>query len=165
MYPHTHHLTDQPILDVRHLTVVYGQLHVVDDLTFHLHPGERVAVVGPNGAGKSTLFKVVAGVLPPTSGEVQIYGNGPSKHLCIAYIPQRTASGLELSCQCGRCGDDGAGGKMKPFSWPTHNDYEAVTRHWKPLIFVIFRNGRSASFPAGSSSACSSRAPWHRRPN
>ena len=109
MYQHTDHHKDQPILDVRHLNVVYGQVAVLDDLTFHLHSGERVAVVGPNGAGKSTLFKVVAGVLPPTSGDVQIYGNGPSEHLCIAYIPQRTAGGLAFSCERFGCGDDGTG--------------------------------------------------------
>ena len=52
--------------------------------------GERVAVVGPNGAGKSTLFKEVSGVLPPTSGEVKIFGSRPGGHVCIAYIPQRS---------------------------------------------------------------------------
>jgi manganese/iron transport system ATP-binding protein len=49
-----------------------------------------VAVVGPNGAGKSTLFKVIAGVLVPTSGEVTVAGHTPSCHICIAYVPQRS---------------------------------------------------------------------------
>ncbi len=56
MYPHTHHQPNKPILDVQHITVRYNGQAALDDLTFHLHAGERVAVVGPNGAGKSTLF-------------------------------------------------------------------------------------------------------------
>jgi ABC-type Mn2+/Zn2+ transport system ATPase subunit len=63
MYPDTQHQTNQPILDVSHLSVRYDGPAALEEITFHLHEGERVAVVGPNGAGKSTLFKVVAGVL------------------------------------------------------------------------------------------------------
>lgn len=88
--PHFHHRTDQPVLDVLHLNVQYNHQFALEDITFHLHAGERVAVVGPNGAGKSTLFKVVSGVLAPTSGEVNVYGSGPSGHVCIGYVPQRS---------------------------------------------------------------------------
>jgi manganese/iron transport system ATP-binding protein len=148
MYPHTHHLTDQPILDVRRLTVAYGQLNVVDDLTFHLHAGERVAVVGPNGAGKSTLFKVVSGVLTPTSGEVQIYGNGPSKHLCIAYIPQRTAVDWRFPVNVSDVVMMGRAAKMKPFSWPTHTDYQAVNRALE-IVDLRSLSGRQISQLSG----------------
>jgi ABC-type Mn2+/Zn2+ transport system ATPase subunit len=75
MYPHTHHQPNTPILDVQHITVRYNGRAAIEDITFHLHEGERVAVVGPNGAGKSTLFKVVAGVLQPGAGEVNIFGS------------------------------------------------------------------------------------------
>jgi manganese/iron transport system ATP-binding protein len=126
MYPHTEHQINKPILDVRNLSVDYGSVHVLDDLTFHLHQGERVAVVGPNGAGKSTLFKVVAGVLPPTSGEVQIFGNVPNKHLCIAYIPQRTQVDWRFPVNVSDVVMMGRAAKMKAFSWPLHGDYQAV---------------------------------------
>ena len=90
MYPHVHHQIDQPILDVSNLSVHYEGRSALDDITFHLNAGLRVAVVGPNGAGKSTLFKVVAGVLPSNSGTVRVYGSGPGGHVCIAYLPQRS---------------------------------------------------------------------------
>ncbi len=86
----TTHDLDQPILDIRRLSVTIAGHPVLEDLTFHLHVGERVAVLGPNGAGKSTLFKVIAGVLSPSSGQVNVYGSTSSRHNCIAYIPQRT---------------------------------------------------------------------------
>ena len=77
MYPHTHHQPNEPILDVQHITVRYDGRVALEDITFHLHEGERIAVVGPNGAGKSTLFKVVSGVLQPSAGEVNIFGSRP----------------------------------------------------------------------------------------
>jgi len=128
MYPHTDHHVDQPILDIQKLSVVYGTLPVLEQLTFHLHPGERVAVVGPNGAGKSTLFKVIAGVLIPSSGQVQVYGSIPGKHVCIAYIPQRTQVDWHFPVNVSDVVMMGRAAKMKPFSWPSRGDYQAVNR-------------------------------------
>lgn len=88
--PHISHQVDQPILNVHHLSVQYGDFIALEDVTFHLHVGERIAVVGPNGAGKSTLFKVIAGVIRPTAGEVHVYGSSPAHHICIGYVPQRS---------------------------------------------------------------------------
>lgn len=78
-------------MTVRNLVVRYpgSSQTALEDISFELKAGERVAVVGPNGAGKSTLFKVIAGVLQPTAGNVRIYGQEPGRHVCIAYIPQR----------------------------------------------------------------------------
>ena len=54
--------------------VVYETLWALDDVSFEIAKGEVFGVVGPNGAGKSTLMKVIAGVLPPTSGRVIVEG-------------------------------------------------------------------------------------------
>jgi len=45
MYPHANHKEDQPILDIQKLTVRYDGRYALDGITFHLHPGELVAVV------------------------------------------------------------------------------------------------------------------------
>ncbi len=84
------HVADAAILEVLELTVGYNGTTALDHVSFRLQLGERVAVVGPNGAGKSTLFKVIAGVLDPTSGEVRVAGCSPKSHICIAYVPQRS---------------------------------------------------------------------------
>jgi ABC-2 type transport system ATP-binding protein len=49
----------------------------VDDLSFSIEAGERVAFVGPNGAGKSTTIKVLSGILQPTAGDVRVLGLDP----------------------------------------------------------------------------------------
>ncbi len=83
------HLPDAPLFDASHVTVRYGQQTALDDLSFTLNVGERVAVVGPNGAGKSTLFKLIVGEIRPDNGSANLYGSNPAEHLCVAYVPQR----------------------------------------------------------------------------
>jgi manganese/iron transport system ATP-binding protein len=78
------------MLEASHVSVHYNGRPALEDVSFRLAGSERVAVVGPNGAGKSTLFKVIAGVLNPTAGEVMIAGHCPGGHICIAYVPQRS---------------------------------------------------------------------------
>jgi manganese/iron transport system ATP-binding protein len=84
------HRPDAPVIDFAGVSVRYAGDPALDNLTFSLARGERTAIVGPNGAGKSTLLKVIAGIVPPTGGEVRIYGYGARGHICIGYVPQRT---------------------------------------------------------------------------
>jgi branched-chain amino acid transport system ATP-binding protein len=56
------------------LTVGYGALAAVRDITLEVRPGEVVALIGPNGAGKTTLLLGIAGVLKPSRGKVYWYG-------------------------------------------------------------------------------------------
>lgn len=126
MYPHANHKTDQPILDVHKLTVRYDGHTALEDVTFHLHAGERVAVVGPNGAGKSTLFKVVAGVLAPTSGTVTISGSGPAAHVCIGYVPQRNHVDWNFPVSVADVVMMGRSAIMGALRWPSQRDWEYV---------------------------------------
>jgi manganese/iron transport system ATP-binding protein len=88
--PHAHR-TDAAVVSFDRVSVRYnGAPPALDEVTFALQPGERVAIVGPNGAGKSTLLKVVAGILAPSGGRADIYGYGPGGHICIGYVPQRS---------------------------------------------------------------------------
>lgn len=128
MYPHTHHQLNKPILDVQHISVRYNGQTALEDITFHLHEGERVAVVGPNGAGKSTLFKVVAGVLQPSTGEVDIFGSRPRGHSCIAYIPQRSQVDWNFPVSVADVVMMGRSAKLGPLNWPHKKDWEHVQR-------------------------------------
>jgi ABC-type Mn2+/Zn2+ transport system ATPase subunit len=74
-----------PILEVRDLTVSYDGRPALEDVSFGVEEGERVAVVGPNGAGKSTLFKALVGLLPSRRGQIET--NGAE----FGYVTQRSA--------------------------------------------------------------------------
>lgn len=126
MYPHIDHQKDQPILDVRDVHFRYNGRAALEKITFHLHVGERVAVVGPNGAGKSTLFKVVAGVLQPNSGQVTISGSQPSVHSCIAYIPQRSQVDWNFPVNVADVVMMGRSAKLGPLGWPKKQDWNFV---------------------------------------
>lgn len=81
-------------LELTHISANYGKGQpVLSDVSFSVQPGERVAVVGPNGAGKSTLFKVIVGLLPHLTGDVQVHGHSHHAGDCpaIGYVPQREA--------------------------------------------------------------------------
>ncbi len=73
----------EPILETREVLKSYsnaGQIiQAVDHVSFAVRPGEFVALVGPSGSGKTTLLALLAGLLQPTSGEVQIGGQQLSK--------------------------------------------------------------------------------------
>jgi branched-chain amino acid transport system ATP-binding protein len=62
------------MLEVRNLVKDFGGLRAVDNLTLALDEGEILGLIGPNGAGKSTAFNCIAGVYPPTTGEIYFKG-------------------------------------------------------------------------------------------
>jgi manganese/iron transport system ATP-binding protein len=77
-------------LDVHNISVSYGSRKAIENMSFSINHGERVAVIGPNGAGKSTLFKALIGLISPESGKIFIHGQPLGHHFdCVAFIPQR----------------------------------------------------------------------------
>ncbi len=123
---HIKHLEDTSILDISNLFVRFDSRLALDDVSFQLHQGERVAVVGPNGAGKSTLFKAIAGVLKPISGEIKVYGHGPGGHICIAYLSQRSQVDWSFPVTVSDVVMMGRIGKLGLLRWPKHRDWEIV---------------------------------------
>ena len=63
------------MLDVRDVTVRFGERTVLQHVSLHLDAAEVVAVLGPSGCGKSTLLRVIAGLLRPDTGSVWLDGN------------------------------------------------------------------------------------------
>jgi len=63
------------VIEVSHLTKHYEPKHVLEDVSFTIDRGDRIALVGANGAGKSTLIRMLAGLEPPTSGEIKLGHN------------------------------------------------------------------------------------------
>ena len=62
------------VLEVDAVTLKFGGVTALDDVSFHINEGEILGLIGPNGAGKTTCFNVTTGVDQPTSGEVRFEG-------------------------------------------------------------------------------------------
>ncbi|MCF0166912.1 MAG: ABC-F family ATP-binding cassette domain-containing protein [Bacteroidales bacterium] len=71
------------MISINNLTVAFGGFTLLDDISFHVSPGEHMALVGKNGAGKSTILKLIAGLESPTSGVIS-HRSG----LTVGYLPQ-----------------------------------------------------------------------------
>jgi manganese/iron transport system ATP-binding protein len=126
VFHHVTHQADSPSLFANGLSVQYDGRMALEDVSFRVEPGERVAIVGPNGAGKSTLFKVIAGIISPKSGELRIYGEGPGGHICIAYVPQRTQVDWNFPVTVADVVMMGRIGRLGLFRWPKRRDWEFV---------------------------------------
>jgi len=62
-------------LELKNVTMQFGGVVAVDNLSMEINEGEIVALIGPNGAGKTTAFNVITGVYEPSNGELDFYGN------------------------------------------------------------------------------------------
>ncbi len=63
------------VLDVKNISKNYGEKRVLENVSFTIDRGDRIALVGINGAGKSTLMRILAGMEKPTSGEIRVGHN------------------------------------------------------------------------------------------
>ncbi|MEY4731316.1 MAG: hypothetical protein RL681_262 [Candidatus Parcubacteria bacterium] len=84
------------MLLVQGITKRFGQKIAVKDVSFEVRPGEIFALIGPNGSGKTTMVKLIAGLLHPTSGDIQIFGRSVTKDpvatkSVVGYIPDEPA--------------------------------------------------------------------------
>ena len=63
-----------PLVELRNMSIAFGGVRAVDDVSLDLHAGEVVGLLGHNGAGKSTLIKMLSGAYNADSGEIYING-------------------------------------------------------------------------------------------
>lgn len=146
--PHPHK-AGKPVLRLEGVTVEYESGIALDDLSFELCHGERLAVLGPNGAGKSTLFKVIAGVLRPSRGLVEVAGSEPGKHICIAYVPQRSQVDWNFPLRVMDVVMMGRVGRIGFFRFPTDRDKEIVHRALKTVRLETYANRQIGQLSGG----------------
>jgi len=82
-------------LDVREISVSYGGIHAVDDVSFEAERGRIIGFIGPNGAGKTTLFDAICGFATTASGRIQLDG----RDITALAPTDRARSGLGRSFQ------------------------------------------------------------------
>src|SRR2546425_648823 len=94
----------QTMIEVRDLTKTFGAVEAVRGISFRVEAGEIVGFLGPNGAGKTTTMRILAGIFPPTSGEVRIAGHDPlhdplACRGAVGYFPEYAPFYPDLSVQ------------------------------------------------------------------
>ncbi|MDC8759171.1 ABC transporter ATP-binding protein [Janthinobacterium fluminis] len=101
-------MTNRPAaVEVADVGKWYGEVHALDGVSLAVAPGEMFGLIGPNGAGKSTLFKLMLGLIAPSSGAVRVHGvpiaGGDFRQVRrrIGYLPESfvtydNLSGLEV---------------------------------------------------------------------
>ena len=83
------------LLDIRNISMHFGAIHALTDLSFTVNAGEVVGLMGDNGAGKSTMVKIIAGNFRPTEGEIAVEGE-----VCHFHRPvDARAKGIEVVYQ------------------------------------------------------------------
>ena len=86
-------------LSVRNLSIMFGGVHAVEDVSFDVEPGEVFAIIGPNGAGKSTIFNLISRLYEPSAGSIH-YGEQNLLQLPAHEVVQtgiaRTFQNIEL---------------------------------------------------------------------
>lgn len=80
------------VIEINHLTKMYGKARGIEDVSFHVEEGEIFGFIGPNGAGKSTTIRTLLSLIYPTSGNAKIFGKdiiefAPEIKKEIGYLP------------------------------------------------------------------------------
>jgi manganese/iron transport system ATP-binding protein len=137
------HVDTAPTVEADHVYVTYtpgsngrshdptrpqenGRQYALEDVSFRVAPGQRIAVVGPNGAGKSTLFKLIVGTLRPVRGDIRVYGRNPGHHICIAYVPQHNQIDWQFPVTAEDVVMMGRAGQIGLFRWARRRDWDIV---------------------------------------
>ena len=95
-------MTLPAMLEVRDVTKRFGPVEALGGISFAVRQGEIVGFLGPNGAGKTTTMRLLAGIFPPTSGEVRVAGRDPQRESlacrrAVGYFPEHAPHYPELS--------------------------------------------------------------------
>jgi branched-chain amino acid transport system ATP-binding protein len=149
------------LLELRDVTMQFGGLVAVNDVSLSLEPGALYGLIGPNGAGKTTLFNVITGVYCPTRGDVLLDGRsieGRPPHAISAAGIGRTFQNIRLFTALSVLDNvkvafdrkQKAGVFSAIFRGPTHtSEEERIDREARELL-AIFKLDHLAEAPASS---------------
>ena len=116
-----------PAVRLRAVTAGYDGRAAIEDVSIDIGTGSLVAILGPNGGGKSTILKVVAGLLRPWSGTVEVLGGPPGREAHrVAYVPQAEVVDWNFPVTVWDVVMMGRYPRLGPFRRPDAVDREAV---------------------------------------
>jgi branched-chain amino acid transport system permease protein len=137
------------ILELKHVTMDFGGIKAVDDLSLVLHEREILSIIGPNGAGKTTLFNLISGIYPPGIGSIYFEGReitGLKPHQIVKAGISRTFQNLRLfnkmsvldNAKVGQFCKTSAGPLSILFHLPLHKKEEKETDQKAKEVLGLF---------------------------
>jgi manganese/zinc/iron transport system ATP- binding protein len=139
-----------PALELHDLTVSYAKKPVLYGVDVQVPQGALVGIIGPNGAGKSTMIRAIMGLLPLSSGWVQIFGESfeKARHR-VGYVPQREQVDWDFPVNVMDVVMMGRYGRLGWLKRPTREDRRIAEESLEKVGMLPFRNRQIANLSGG----------------
>jgi zinc/manganese transport system ATP-binding protein len=139
-----------PVLRLDGIEVVLSGRAILHDVRFAVGPGELVGLIGSNGAGKTTIFRVILGLLEPTSGRVLIDARPrPRRNRSVGYVPQKIALDPDMPMRARDLVGLGLDGFRLGVSLPSRHRRELVDEMLHAVDATRFADSRVGSLSGG----------------
>ena len=139
-----------PAIQVKDLTVSYGPVPALLDISVSIPAGKLVGVIGPNGSGKSTLIKTILGFVKPDVGTVELFGKDVSLAKGkVAYVPQRGAVDWDFPVTVREVAVMGRYGHRKWWRDLTREDYRHADQALEKVRMSEFKKRQIGQLSGG----------------
>ena len=130
-------------IEIRNLTVAYGENIALENLNLDVEAGSLMALVGPNGAGKSTLIKTILKFLKQITGEIKINGK------TLAYVPQRNSVDWDFPTTLFDVVEMGCYGRVGLFKRVSKEEKQKVLKAIEQVGMLDFKDRQISELSGG----------------
>ena len=130
-------------IEIRNLTVAYGENIALENLNLDIEAGSLMALVGPNGAGKSTLIKTILKFLKQITGEIKINGK------TLAYVPQRNSVDWDFPTTLFDVVEMGCYGRVGLFKRVSKEEKQKVLKAIEQVGILDFKDRQISELSGG----------------
>jgi len=142
--------TTSTAIEVSNLTVSYGPVPALLDISVQIPAGKLIGIIGPNGSGKSTLIKSMLGFVKPDVGSVEVFGQDvASVKGRIAYVPQRGSVDWDFPVTVREVAAMGRYGKRRWWQDLTKEDYYLAGEALEKVRMSEFANRQIGQLSGG----------------
>ena len=130
-------------IEIKNLTVAYGENIALEDLNLNIEVGSLIALVGPNGAGKSTLIKTILKFLKQITGEIKINAK------TLAYVPQRNSVDWDFPTTLFDVVEMGCYGRVGLFKRVSKEEKQKVLKAIEQVGMLEFKDRQISELSGG----------------